>query len=60
MKTVEKQGEKQIKAIAEHEKHLFESNTLPKKYDYDTEKDNPMLLKQRKSTNLLMKCIMKY
>ena len=60
MKTVEKQGEKQIKAIAEHEKHLFESNTLPKKYDHDTEKDNPMLLKQRKSTNLLMKCIMKY
>ena len=30
-----------MKAIEEHQKQPFEYNTLIKKYDYDTVKDNP-------------------
>ena len=38
IKAIENLAEKQIKAIEEHGKHLAESNTVIKKYDYDNEK----------------------
>ena len=50
IKTVEDEGQKQIKAIAEHGKQLTEPNAIVKKCDYDNEKD----------INLLMKGMIKY
>ena len=38
-KTIEDQGEKQIKPAEEHEKQSAESNALIEKYNYDTKKD---------------------
>ena len=51
IRTIEDQGQKQISEIEEHEKQLAESNSLIKKYDYDTEKDSPTLLKQKEIFN---------
>ena len=61
VKTIKNQVEKQIKAIEEHRKQLSKSNVFAKKYDYDTEKNIPISLKQKKYLmNLLMKDVMKY
>ena len=54
IKTIENQGENQIKAIEEHRKQLAESNALIKKYDFDTEKHRPTLLKQKETFNKLI------
>ena len=45
IKTVEDEGQKQIKAIAEHGKQLTEPNAIVKKCDYDNEKDIHLLMK---------------
>ena len=37
----------QVKAIQEDGKQLLESNSIIKKYDYDTEKDSPGFLKPK-------------
>ena len=47
IKTVEDEGQKQIKAIAEHGKQLAEPNAIVKKCDCDHEKDSPSFLKQK-------------
>ena len=53
-KTIKGQGEKQIKAIEEHGKHLVESNLLFKK-------DSQLFLRQKKYLIILsVKGIMKY
>ena len=46
IKTIEYQGEKQIKAFEEHGKQLVESNALVKRNDYDTM--DKLLLKENK------------
>ena len=60
MKAIKNHGEKLIKAAEEHGKQIFESNAIIKKYDYDTEKDSPELLRQKEIVNLSMKGMMKY
>ena len=47
IKTIANQVKKQIKAIQEDGKQLLESNSIIKKYDYDTEKDSPGFLKPK-------------
>ena len=47
IKTIEDQGEKQIKAFKEHEKQLVESNELIKK-DFNVEKNSIPLEEQKK------------
>ena len=56
IKTIENQGEKQIKAIAEHGKQLAESNALQEKNDCDTKKDSQHFC----SKKMTMKGVMKY
>ena len=53
VKTIKNQGEKQIKATEEHRKQLSKSNVFAKKYDYNTEKNIPIPLKQKKIFNEL-------
>ena len=53
-KAIKYQRDKQIGAINKHGVHLAKCNALIKKYDYDTEKDIPLFLKQKTIFNELI------
>ena len=53
-KTIKYQRDKQIGAINKHGVHLARINALIKKYDYDSQKDIPLFLKQKTIFNELI------
>ena len=53
MKKIEDQGEKQIKAIEDHEKQVVESNKLVKK-DFNIDRDSIPFEEQKKIVNELV------